>query len=313
MITDITHRPIDVLYLGGIDLDLVMTVPYVPGPDEKAVGELVGRLPGGPAGNSACAASRLGLNVSSHCQVGDDEGGRILIDDFKMHGVDTSLIEVVEGQETPFTIILIDPSGEKVIIIVPTFQGQVSMDVTARALEKASYLYTMPGGNLERFLDFANAAHAGGAQVFIDVEPDSCSDPAKLEPILRATDIANFNQFGFVAARGQQPSIEAAQKLLDYGPHTVIVTLGSKGALAVTKDEAVSHPGFAVDVKDTTGAGDTFNAAFLAGTIHGKPLAERVHFACATAAMSVTAIGPRGYLPTVEEVEKFLRENNNVQ
>lgn len=48
-----TTRPIDILAIGGIDLDLVLTVPYVPGPDEKAVGELVGRLPGGPAAHLA--------------------------------------------------------------------------------------------------------------------------------------------------------------------------------------------------------------------------------------------------------------------
>lgn len=60
-----TTRPIDILAIGGIDLDLVLTVPYVPEPDEKALGALVGRLPGGPAANFACAASRLGLNVSS--------------------------------------------------------------------------------------------------------------------------------------------------------------------------------------------------------------------------------------------------------
>ena len=307
----VNRRPIDILSIGGIDLDLVMTVPRVPGPDEKAIGKLIGRLPGGPVANSACAASRLGLNVSSYCQVGDDQGGRMIIAGFEEYGVETSLIEVRQGEETPFTVILIDPSGEKVIIIVPTFKAHYSRDVLARVLPDTSYLYMLPGDE-ETFLAVAQEAHKHGTQVMIDIEPDSCSQQQKLERILRHTDIAGFNHFGFVAATGQQPSVAAARSLLasasSAGPHTVIVTLGNKGALAVTEDEAAEHPGFAVSAADTTGAGDTFQAAFLAATIQGKSLAERLRFANGAAALSVMAIGPRGHLPTTTEVEAFLEE-----
>jgi len=59
---------------------------------------------------------------------------------------------------------------------------------------------------------------------------------------------------------------------------------------------------------DTTGAGDTFNAAFLAATLRNEPLVERLRFANATAALSVTGLGPRGLLPTRAEVEAFLAQ-----
>jgi ribokinase len=63
-----------------------------------------------------------------------------------------------------------------------------------------------------------------------------------------------------------------------------------------------------VPVVDTTGAGDTFNAAFVAATLRGDPLAERLRFANAAAALSVTVMGPRGLLPVPAEVATFLAQ-----
>ena len=91
-VTMVDARAFDVLTIGGIDMDLVLTVPELPGPDLKVMGDLVGSMPGGPAANFACAASRLGLRVAALAEVGDDPAGQVIIDDFASYGVDTSLI-----------------------------------------------------------------------------------------------------------------------------------------------------------------------------------------------------------------------------
>src|SRR5918911_3957932 len=91
-------RAFDVLTIGGIDMDLVMTVDELPGPDLKSMGKLVGNMPGGPAANFACAASRLGLRVAALAQVGEDQAGQAIVDDFASYGVDTSLIQVRRGE-----------------------------------------------------------------------------------------------------------------------------------------------------------------------------------------------------------------------
>lgn len=301
-------REVDMLAVGGIDMDLVLTVPRIPEHDDKEMGKLVGWMPGGPAANAACAASRLGLRVSAFCQVGADENGRRIIEGFQQFGVDTALIEAVPGQESPFTVILIDPSGEKVIIVIPTFKAQYSLSVAAAVLPRTRFLYMMPGDETQ-FLALARLAHVHGAEVMIDIEPTACADRARLERLLAETDIVSFNQFGFRAAAGSEPSIAAARPLLDYGPHTVIVTRGAAGSLAVTHEDAVAQPGFKMPVVDTTGAGDTFHAAYLAALVHNLSLAERLRYAAAAAALSVTAIGPRGHLPTHEEVLAFLRRS----
>jgi sulfofructose kinase len=298
-------RVYDVLTIGGIDLDLVLTVPELPGPDLKVMSELIGNMPGGPAANFACAASRLGLRVSALAEVGDDQAGQIIIDDFASYGVDTSLIRIRPGGRTCFTIILIPPSGEKAIVIVPTFQPEYPVEYLQETLRQTRLIYLMPQ-NHDQFFAMARLAHECGAEVMIDVEPTIGANRAMMRQILAEVDIASFNQFGFSATTGEAPSPDAARRLLETGPHTVVVTLGSRGALAVTRDEAVVQAGFAVQAVDTTGAGDTFNAAFVSATVWGLPLADRLRFANGAGALAVTGMGPRGRLPTADEVRSFV-------
>lgn len=301
------QRDIDVLAIGGIDADLVLTVPRLPSHDEKVLGTSQGWLAGGPAANLACAASRLGLRVNSFSNVGDDERGRIVIEGFEACGVDTSLIQVHKGREIHFTVILIDPTGEKAIVVVPAFRDEFPLDVAAEVFPKTSFMVMMPQDQ-EQFLALAALAQEHGTQVLIDVETTVGADRDTLAHILTRTDVASFNKDGFEAATGAPPSVDSARELLAYGPHTVVVTRGAAGSLAVTRDEEAEHAGYAVTAVDTTGAGDTFNAAFIAATLRKVPLAERLRFANAAAALSVTAMGPRGRLPTWDEVETFLEE-----
>ena len=144
----------------------------------------------------------------------------------------------------------------------------------------------------------------------IDVESTVGFDAESLDRLLAAVDIASFNQDGFIAATGAQPTPDALRRLLDYGPHTIVVTRGAQGALAATGDRVAERPGYRVEVVDTTGAGDTFNAAFLCATFDGLALDQRLRFANAAAALSVTSIGPRGRLPTRQEIEQFLSQHD---
>ena len=144
------------------------------------------------------------------------------------------------------------------------------------------------------------------ATIPIDVEATIGADMATLKHMLGYVDIASFNERGLTAITGEEATVSGARKMLDYGPHMAVVTLGKKGALAVTAEQAAQVPGLHVRAKDTTGAGDTFNAAFMTATLRRYPLERRLVFANAAAALSVTGMGPRGNLPTTGEVEELL-------
>src|SRR5262245_55243259 len=130
-------RTLDVLAVGGVDADLVLTVDRLPSFDEKEIGRLVGWLPGGPAANSACAASRLGLRVAALAVVGADKAAQIIIDGYTEFGVDTTLVEIAPDATSPFTVILIDPTGEKAIVVVPGTRPRYRMDRVEQALCQA--------------------------------------------------------------------------------------------------------------------------------------------------------------------------------
>lgn len=301
-------RPFDIIAIDGIDLDIVMKVEQLPGYGEKVMGDLVGRLPGGPCANFACAAARLGMKVASFATVGDDVEGQIIIDDFTKYGVSTEFMQVQAGEPTPFTVILIEPDGERSIIVIPTFKPSYHDDAFQHACSQTRAIHTFPN-DPEQFIRLARIAHANQTKVMIDVEATTNARRQDLEAMLRWVDIASFNEQGFVRISGNPATIDGARKLLAYGPEVVVVTLAGKGALAVTVDSAAQISGHSVVVKDTTGAGDTFNAAFLSSILQGNSLEQCLTFANAAAALSVTGLGPRGGLPTAAQIEVFLERN----
>jgi ribokinase/sulfofructose kinase len=304
------QKAFDVIAVGGVCVDWVMRVGHLPVHGQNVIGQFVGHLPGGVAANFACAAARLGLNVSSLATVGEDQYGQLIVDDFRSHGVATDHVFVRQGAETPFTVILIEPSGERSIVVVRMFDEQYEDDQLREAIGQARALYTMPN-DARLFTRMAQMARADDVLTMIDVEATIGADRESLEGILRWVDIVSFNEEGLAAVGGEAATVEGARRLLAYGPHTVVVTLGERGALAVSADEEAVVDGFRVPVQDTTGAGDTFNAAFLTATVRSAAqrsmsLAQRLTFANGAAAMATTGLGPRGRLPTSAEVQRFI-------
>ncbi len=299
-----TCRDIDVLGIGGIDRDLVLKVPFVPDHDEKVRGEFVGWFSGGPVANMACAASRLGLNVHAVCQVGDDGGAQFLAD-YRAFGVNTELCRMLPGVVTPFTVVLLDPTGEKVIIYSSVTPIAYEWDRLAAAMARTRVVFMLP--HTPQFTALATLAHRQGAKVMTDIEERGDSDVADLPALLQQVDIASFNQFGVRSWTGQEPSRALAQSLLDHGPETILFTLGADGAIGADSRYTLACPGIPVQVADSTGAGDTFHGAFLAACLRGQDLQHSLPFANTAGALSVTAVGPRGLLPTLQEVRDFQR------
>ncbi|EEZ6613424.1 carbohydrate kinase family protein, partial [Escherichia coli] len=129
--------------------------------------------------------------------------------------------------------------------------------------------------------------------------------------ILHLADIAIFNYDGFIRGYATEPDFTLLHDIQDeYQLDAVVVTLDVRGVIAVKGNEQVKIGSYTIPVIDTTGAGDTFNGAFVYSLIKNMPLIEALKFASATAAINITALGARGHLPTPSEVNLFLSQHD---
>jgi ribokinase/sulfofructose kinase len=295
---------IDLLAIGNPCVDLVIHAARVPSWDDKCIGQAGGIFSGGTEANVACAASRLGLSTAVFGQVGEDAHAEFLIEDLKRFGVDVSMVAKREDAASATTVILVSPQGERAIVWVPMPARERSALRAALAMSRIAYTMPYDANDLEELSALAVAA---GAQVVIDVEREGASGAGALPRLLQHCDIAFMNESGFTTAMGQPPTLEGLRALRDIGKaHTVVVTMGARGALAVSGQVSAVHAAFWAPVVDTTGAGDTFNAAFLAGRAAGVDLRQSLAWGCAAASKTIASVGARTGMPCLEQIKAML-------
>lgn len=277
-------------------------MPALPQHDQKVLGQLIGKQPGGVGGNVACAASRLGLRTGLVSWVGDDAEGKLVLDDLRRFGVDLTHMAVGPNTSTNFATVLLDPSGEKAIIVVPTTFDTLILDpLLVEFLSNTRLVYSTAydPDQLERT---ARIVHAAGGLMSTDIEPVAGLQDETLRQVLSFVDIVFFD----ADALGTDHYEQIAQEVRTAGPELVVVTCGARGALACNAQGVVHCPAFDVPVVDTTGAGDCFAAAFLTAYLHQFSLKQSLMYAHAAAALSIQGYGARGALPTDEQVHDFL-------
>ena len=124
--------------------------------------------------------------------------------------------------------------------------------------------------------------------------------------------VVNETEAAFLCEQNVETDEEvelAAIKLRELGASLVIITLGQRGAFALSFDEKVSVPAFKVSAVDTTSAGDVFCGSFAVAQIEGKSLIESLLFAGAASAICVTRMGAQPSAPTRKEIDEFLLLN----
>lgn len=253
-------------------------------------------------GNVACAASRLGLRTGMVSWVGDDAEGRQILADLQRFGVDTRHITVQPGTSTNYTTVLLDPSGEKAILIVPTSFDILALDPPLTAYLQSARLVYCAAYDPDQLRRVANVVHAAGGLVSTDIEPAAGLADETLIDLLAVVDLA-FIDAETAAAEDYE---ETARYWRGLGPELVIMTFGAAGSLACNATGLTRCPAFKVPVIDTTGAGDCFTAAFLTAYLRRLPLESTLRYASAAAALSIQGYGARSALPTDAQVHTFL-------
>ena len=282
--------------VGSCMIDLVTYVDRMPNAGETLAGRRFAMGFGGKGANQAVAAAKLGADVMMVARVGADAFGADTLRNFAAVGVGAKHVRQVEGVSSGVAPIFVEPSGENRILIVRGANDRLlPADVDAAAEDLAGCALILL--QLEVPLETVYHAVAFGAARRIPV----LLNPAPADPAL---DVARVAAATFLVPNQTELSIltgmpadtatqaeAAARTLLARGVRTVVVTLGSEGALLVRDGEALHVPPVPVEPVDTTGAGDAFIGAFAEGFVEHGDVPRALRWAAAYAADSITRPG----------------------
>ncbi|STD03649.1 Ribokinase [Dermatophilus congolensis] len=300
-----------VVVFGSLNADLYARVERHPTPGETVLGTGGFSRPGGKGANQAVAAALAGASVTMVGAIGEDANAEVALSLLNKAGVDCTGVRVVPGP-TGTAIIAVSAQGENLIIVIPGANGKVTPDYVP-AIRDTDVLVLQGEIPVESIDAAAAAAVAAGARPVINLAPIVDVAPATLlaaNPLvvneheaLAAADIVDPQRAGAVLADDVHEMAEnVADRLLQAGVESVVITLGGQGALVASAEGKEHVPGEMVEVVDTTGAGDCFVGVVAAGLATGLSLAEAATAANSAAARAVGAEGTQHSYPGWEEL-----------
>jgi len=308
----------DVVVVGSVNADLVVSVARLPQAGETVSGGTFARFGGGKGANQAVAAARAGARVTMIGAVGADDFGDEALRELAAEGVDVSAVARLDGVATGVATIVVDARGENQIAVASGANAALAGDAVASALAR------LAGGSSPRGAPCG--APSGGASasrgvVLLGHEVPPAAVEAGIRGARAADRLVVLNPAparelpddlqGVIltpnadearALAGEREPEAAARTLAARTGAPVLVTLGQEGALLVDGDAIERLPAPAVDVIDTTGAGDAVNGALAAELAAGRPLRDAARFAMAAAALSTRAAGARDGMPRHDDV-----------
>lgn len=282
--------------IGSVSIDLVVSTRVVPKKGETVLGESFFRTTGGKGANQAVAAARLGENVHMIGRIGDDDFGQEIVENFKRNQVDVTHLNIVPHMATGTAHITL-ADNDNSIIVVPSANNEVTFrnikDQLAQLEEGDIVLLQqeIPADTVARVLAYCKQH---GVVSILNPAPYRDID----EVVIDNADYLTPNETES-AALFKKDLDEALERY----PNKLIVTIGDKGARYFNGENHVTVKGFKRDVKDTTGAGDTFNGALAVGLQKGFALDKAIELANLAASYSVTGMGAQGGMPTWQDIE----------
>jgi 2-dehydro-3-deoxygluconokinase len=270
---------------------------------------------GGAESNVAIALSRLGVSAGWASLLGEDEPGRLVFDRVRAEGVDVSRVRRVRG--LPTGLYLREQVGQEIRVYYYR-RGSAASTMTLKALDpeylkEAEFLHLTgitPALSEDCRAFTLWAAREDGTRVSFDVNYrsklwGSGEARAFVEEILPSVDLLFVGDDEARALWGRDDK-DLVRELAARGPREVVLKLGREGSLALVDGRIIARPAYPVEDVDPVGAGDAFDAGYLAGHLWGLAPEERLRVANAMGALSVATLGDYEGLPDKDELWAFL-------
>jgi sugar/nucleoside kinase (ribokinase family) len=299
-------RPFDMLVVGELNPDLVLTGDSSPaaGQVEKIMDDAA-LVMGSSSAIFACGAARLGLKVTFTGKTGADLFGQFLWAELQRAGIDTRAAVVDSAAHTGLSVIL-KHGADRTILTYLGAIGELSLaEIDPALFGMARHLHLGSYFLLNRLMpeipELFRRAHRAGMTISLDTNYDPAEKwTTGMDEVLGLVDVFLPNETEACRISGEQ-SLPAALDWLAQRVPLVAVKLGPQGALARQASRAASVPAYPVQVVDTVGAGDSFDAGFLYGWLQEWGLEDCLRLGSACGALSTRAAGGTAAQPTLPE------------
>lgn len=292
-----------IVVVGSANMDVVISVPRIPGVGETLLARQVQQYSGGKGANQAAAAARLGGDVSMIGCVGNDDDGKEILRQLARHGVQTAGIQQQNGAPTGNAYIYVAENGENNIVVNPGANSLVTgeyLHLHRHIFENAAYCVTQLETPLDSLYQLAALCGRKKIRLVLNPAPAAQLDFSLLRDVyLIAPNETELDRL--VAGAGDVP--EKARALHGYGFAHVLVTLGAQGCYLYNRHGGRHYPAFTrLAVQDSTAAGDSFIGTFTFCLARGQSLEQAIYVATVAAAITVSRPGAQAALPTWDEV-----------
>ena len=293
---------VDLVGVGLNATDTLLPLHHFPSRGSKVEFRSANVLPGGQVATAVIACQKWGLRTRYVGKIGDDSAASLHREEFLRHGVEAHLLPA-PGCPSQQAFILIDETGERTVLWKRDDRLTLRPEELQRDWVVNSRALHLDGHDTAAAATAAGWARAEGIPVIADLDdlyPGYEALLANVHYLITSRDIPG-------RLTGKRDLREALPAVRDRFDCTLAAaTLGEEGVLGWDGSQFCYSPAFRIEPRDTTGAGDIFHAGFIYGLLQGWPQQRQFEFACAAAALNCTALGARGGIHPVEDIERLI-------
>ena len=300
-----------VVVIGSFNVDLTGRTPHFPQPKETIMGTSFQMGPGGKGFNQGVACHKAGADITMVAKVGNDPFQNVLNDTMQELHMNQDYIFKCDTS-TGCALILVDDQGENEIVVIPGANAMFTkedIDSLEPLIKEAEYVLLQLEINQDANEMMMDLCVKHNTKVIVNTAPcNPMSDEFLSKAYMVTPNEIEVEQLTGIKVTDFESASKAASVLKNKGVENIVITMGSQGAFISSDNIEKMIPAFKVNAIDTTGAGDAFNGGLVAALSEGKDIWEAARFASALAALSVQRFGATTSMPTLEEIETFLNE-----
>jgi sugar/nucleoside kinase (ribokinase family) len=289
----------DIIVIGDINVDVNFTIPAYPVPGNEAIATTVRMHTGGSAVNTAIALSRMDMEVGFIGRVGHDSLASQVLADLDAAGIDCTYIQTDPNVSTGLVFIAVTADGERTMFSARGANAFTDAGViNANCFDQCRWVHLSGYSFLSHHqyeaamtaLDLAENSPYTRVSLDVSTEP-AFRARSKIIEVLPRVDIIFPNEAELTLLSQGRPIDESLDYLLEHGANAVVTKCGHKGSILALDSKRTRLPAFDVEVKDTTGAGDSFDAGVVLGRLIGLSWEAAVALGNALGGLTATQNG----------------------